>query len=338
MSWGSPLGPLPLLPFQRIMQEPLQPVEWDVEPIMARGDRVIVYGEFGSLKSWLLLDLSLHLAAGRPWLGQFTIPQPRRVLYIDEEMNQRTLRRRIKRLGAGSGLEKEALAFQVMSRVGVRFDDAGAKHLLDALEKSEFDPEIVIVEAFRRVLIGSENEAKDVAAFWRNVELILRAGKTLVVSHHMRKPNLQGEDKSRHRASGSTDILAGADTAFAIQRIKGDLVVLEGVKSREAEEIPPFAVSLTDEGEDGPVKLGFEGWVEVPRGEAGKLAQALKLAEDFLAASLKPVKTAEILGHLKARGIGERTGERALKVLKEHSKAAPVGHGSWGLLEQADAA
>src|SRR5262245_18882979 len=94
---------VPLLSFAQIITEPIPPVDWLVEPLMAQGNRVVVYGEFGSYKSWTLLDLALHLAGGRPWLGRFPVPSPRRVLYVDEEMAQPELRRRIQQLARGAG-------------------------------------------------------------------------------------------------------------------------------------------------------------------------------------------------------------------------------------------
>ena len=51
----NPNTPLPLISFERIMQEELPAVEWIVDGLIARGDRVIVHGEFRSMKSWLLL-------------------------------------------------------------------------------------------------------------------------------------------------------------------------------------------------------------------------------------------------------------------------------------------
>src|SRR5262249_37625011 len=161
-----------------------------------------------------------------------------------------TLRRRVKRLGQGAKLDGESIPFRVMSRVGVQFDGTGAQHLLAALKKSDFDPEIIIVETFRRVLKGSENESGDVSAFWNNILPIIKAGKTLLISHHMRKPRTKSEaegqgGRNRERASGSTDILAGTDAAFAVQRREGsDAVVVEHVKSRESEEEGKFVVSL----------------------------------------------------------------------------------------------
>src|SRR5262245_25237865 len=133
--------PLPLLSFDQIMTELPEPVEWIVEPLVGHGERVVLFGEFGSMKSWVLLDLGLHVAAGRPWLGKFHVPGPRRVLYVDEEMNLATLRRRIVRLGLGAEFEG-TLPFTTLSRIGIRFTSPFvAKQLLERLDGAGFDPE-----------------------------------------------------------------------------------------------------------------------------------------------------------------------------------------------------
>src|SRR6478672_1253810 len=71
-----------LIAFDTIMHEPLPPVDWLVESLIPNGSRSVVFGEFGCMKSWLLLDLGLHIAAGKHWLDQFAIPKPKSVLYI----------------------------------------------------------------------------------------------------------------------------------------------------------------------------------------------------------------------------------------------------------------
>jgi RecA-family ATPase len=81
-----------------------------------------------------------------------------------------------------------------------------------------FDPDVILLETLRRLMVGSELDAEDVGKFWRNVEPIRAEGKTSIVSHHMRKPSGQGINESRHRASRSTDILGGSGTAFAVTR------------------------------------------------------------------------------------------------------------------------
>src|SRR5687767_2559872 len=98
-------GAISLVSLQEIVTNELPQVDWSVEGLIVNGDRMLLYGEPGSFKSWLLLDLGLHLAAGSRWLGHFNIPSPKKVLYIDEEMSQITLKRRMRRLAIGAGLE-----------------------------------------------------------------------------------------------------------------------------------------------------------------------------------------------------------------------------------------
>ncbi len=338
----SPVDPhksLSLISFESIVKEPLPPIDWEVEPLVAKGDRVVVYGEFGAMKSWLLLDLALHLAAGRPWLGKFAIPQPRRVLYIDEEMNERTLRRRLKRLAMGANLEGEALPFRAMSRAGVRFRSLEADFLLKALEQSPFDPDVIIVEALRRVLVGSEIEAKDVSEFWHNVKPLLKAGKTFIISHHMRKPNALGNNAPRDRASGSTDILAGADAGYAVQRLGKDAVSVECVKSREAEETEPFVVSLWDESADGPVEMRYEGSHRDYQQMGTKVEKTMAQVEAFVKATPgHTATTSDILVHLKAQGIALKTGERALARMRKEGRVDQPSRGLYRLLLESNVA
>ena len=238
----------PLVTSRELLTQPLLPLVWDVEPLISRGDRVIMFGEFGSFKSWILLHLAWHLAAGVQWLDTFTIREQRRVLYVDEEMNERTLRRRGKRLADGAGISGEPpVAF--LSRAGVRFDAYGAGRLLSYLQAQKFHTQIIIVEALRRVLMGNENEASDLAAFWRNLEPVSRLGITIIISHHMTKPPAQGKRAARYRASGSTDILAGSDASFAIERVSEDTSRITGIKARDDVELRPFLVQLGDGGD-----------------------------------------------------------------------------------------
>jgi RecA-family ATPase len=160
---------IPLVSFQEVMTQDITPVDWLVTDLIANQDRVVLYGEPGAMKSWVLLHLAVHLAAGRPWLQQFNVPVAKRVLYVDEEMNVGTLRRRVKRIGDGANLGANDLPLRLLSLHGVRFDEKGAQTLLDGLAASGFDPEVIIVETLRRVMNGSENDAEDVAAFWRNL-------------------------------------------------------------------------------------------------------------------------------------------------------------------------
>jgi len=307
-----------LVSFDSIMRDPLPPIDWLVESLIPTQSRTVVFGEYRSMKSWTLLDLSLHIASGRKWLDSFVIPQPKSVLYIDEEMPEHELRRRVKRMGEGMGLNDESIPFRALSHAGVRFDEEQVEALLAELREIGFDPDIIVVETLRRVLVGSENEATHVAGFWHSVTPILAAGKTLIVSHHMKKPNSQHPEAVRHRASGSTDILAGADLAYAITR-NDDHLTIRCEKNRVAPEIGSFKLQLVTDGSDeeqGPVTMQYIGQLPTTEEERSKMEQAKTAILAFLQQQEGFVATREdILADLKQQRISERTGERALEAM-----------------------
>lgn len=329
-----------LVSFDQIMRDPLPPIEWLVESLIPIQSRTILFGEYRSMKSWTLLDLSLHIAAGRDWLNTFPIPQPRSVLYIDEEMPIHELRRRVKRMGEGMGLNNESIPLQTISHLGVRFHEDTVEALLAKLRTVGFDPDIIVVETLRRVLDGNENEATHVAGFWHSVNPILAEGKTLIVSHHMKKPSSQHREEVRHRASGSTDILAGADLAYAVTRNHDELTIT-CEKNRVAPEIKPFRVRLVNEGideEQGSVIMRYVGGPTNNEEDRSKIEEAKVAILTFLRDQQMLVAPREaILDYLTQEGIAERTGERALRVLCDVGTVENAERGQYRLRPESKA-
>src|SRR5262249_55742734 len=145
------------------------------------------------------------------------------------------LRSRVQRLSLGMTSQPGSEMFHVLPRYGMRCDTGGIHRFLADLGVTSFDPEVIIVETVRRVLHGNENDAKDVGEFWHSIGHLLGSSRTLIVSHHMRKPNTGGYViRTKDRASGSTDILGGADDGLAFTRRAHDVIVIEPVKCREA--------------------------------------------------------------------------------------------------------
>jgi hypothetical protein len=124
----------------------------------------------------------------------------------------------------------------------------------------------------------------------------------------MRKNSRSGNE-ARQRASGSTDILAGADTAYAIHRVPPDTIKVECVKSRAFPEPPPFGIRICDDGPDSPVEMQYVQAIE----QTGTLGKADRLALDFLVKQTPPVRTAAIKHHLVGGGVAERTAERVMQ-------------------------
>jgi AAA domain len=156
---------LPLISLTDVMEQELEPISWVVEPLIAAGERVLVYGKPTAMKTWLLIHLGLHLAAGADWLKDFKVPRPVSVLYVDEEMNVRTLRRRIR-----------------LTAEGARFDADDAQGFAEVLARLPITAEMIIIESLRRVLVGNENEAWCIADFWRNVQEAIGKDPTFILT------------------------------------------------------------------------------------------------------------------------------------------------------------
>lgn len=253
-----------------VLAEPLPPVRWLVEPIITQESRVLVFGESGSMKSWLLLSLGLHLAAGRAWLAEgapggvgYAVTRPYRVLYVDEEMPADDTWERVWKLCKGHGIPAD-VPFAVVNRAHFRAKSPlDAKVLCDWVQKACADrgsvawpPEVVIVETMRQVMVGSENDSGNVTDLWANLAP-LSDGRTLLLSHHMTKPSDLDpvRQRSKYRARGSGRQIDHPDTALALSRPQPEhpLVLVEHVKARRRREGATFAVELVHPaGDEGP--------------------------------------------------------------------------------------
>jgi hypothetical protein len=316
------------------LSRPDTSIPWIVEGLLVEGERCIVFGEAGSQKSWLLLDMAISIATGEDWLGHFKIPTARHVLYVDEEQSERLLTKRLKQLVHGRTMRPAPAApLQTLSHEGVRFTKDGAQGLLTKLDQGGFDPEVVIVEALARVLEGNENEGEDVSAFWRHLEPLRKAGKTVIISHHMRKPNPMGSNAARDRLRGSTDLLAGTDSAFAVEATREDgrvrSVTVACSKFREAEAPASFEAELVDLG--GPaaaVKWQFKGQVQAgatrtasaPAQPQTKKQQAEALILTGLLTAGTSLSTASLKTAARNAKISESIVEEAIRSLEKRGE------------------
>jgi len=308
--------------YTEILETTTPGVPWLVEPLISEGTRVLFYGESNSLKSWLLIDLALHLASGKPWLGHLRTQQSP-VLYIDEEMTQRTLHRRVKRLGLGAGLGTTNIPAWFSNMPGLTITPTRMSQLVEGLRQEGIAPRVIIIDALRRVLVGNENEAHDVAFMWNTLKPLTRAGVTVIISHHMKKPNPKWPDSAKHRASGSTDLIAGSDIALAVTRERGTTTVsIDTVKNRDAEEGGPIVADLTfhDDATDGPVVVGNP----LPRQEVTASEWATMLILGHLKRGVV-ADAEEVLKAVEAGGTSRRTGQRALADLEATGRVVRDG-------------
>ena len=71
-SIGPAQGPFKLLTMADVFKHAVE-IEWQGDQVMAKGSVMLLAGEPSVGKTWLLFDLALAIAQGRPWLNRFKV-------------------------------------------------------------------------------------------------------------------------------------------------------------------------------------------------------------------------------------------------------------------------
>lgn len=164
-------------------------------------------------KSILALGLALAIAKGEAtYAGLRT--QPGRVVYVDAENGIAETHRRIRRLSA---MPAPADRFQYLGlgEEPFRLDDAGAFDLLGEVIDA-YAPDLVVLDSFRSLWAGDENNPREVARVLDPLRNFLRARSVagLLLHHANARGDLEARPASR-RVSRTCAACSPRSTASA---------------------------------------------------------------------------------------------------------------------------
>jgi AAA domain len=202
----------------------------DLIPCGALGE---AFAASGDGKTAIIVDLGLHIAAGREYRGRRVIQQP--VVYVALE-GHGGVGNRIIAAAAELGLEDVPFAL-IKSSDSFRDPAAAAKVAAVAKELlATFggDCPVVMIDTFMAALGagGSDCDPKDVSAFIAHVKAaLLMPGFTCIVIHRA------GKDASRG-ARGWSGLLAALDFELEVDR-DGDLRTMRVTKMRDGSDAQP---------------------------------------------------------------------------------------------------
>lgn len=204
-----------------------------VKGMLERGTYAEIYGAPGEGKTFVALDLSYHVAAGREWFGHKVHAGP--VLYLAYE-GTGGMRKRVQALlkhykGTDVPLYVDAADYNLRELAGRQ---ALGRTIAEMPEK----PVLIVIDTFARALMGGdENSAQDVGAFNTAVgALIEGTGACVLIIHHT------GKDKSKG-ARGSSALVAAIDTEIEI-----DDHQITATKQRDIEMGEPHGFTLAPVG------------------------------------------------------------------------------------------
>lgn len=187
-----------------------------ISGIFRRGHKLMVSGASKSGKSFMLIELALCLASGRPWLGYKC--QKCKVLYVNMEISEPSFAYRIDCVSAAGNINMEECNDN-LKIINLRGTNTTLKEMSGALigtilmELAETGTpySAVILDPIYKLSNGEENSAKDVGAFCHELDKIAAiTGVSVIYSHHHSKGD-QGYKSAQDRASGSGVFARDAD-------------------------------------------------------------------------------------------------------------------------------
>lgn len=209
-------------PFRRYSEvlEEARRQRWIIKHWLPSDAIGVLYGASGAGKSWIAVDMALHIATGLQWCGEKTQKAP--VLYVAAE--------------GGTGLATRVEGWRLGHR-GVSVEDINenfilapthvdmsaetsastpvptAEDLKNWLNEGSVQPGLIVIDTLSQTLTGDENAASDIAKFMNNLGRQLREifHCCVLIIHHAGKGNFSSP-------RGSSAIQANTSFLYSVSR------------------------------------------------------------------------------------------------------------------------
>ena len=199
--------PLRIINGEELMNADYTPTKFCVDTLLPQGLSILA-GAPKIGKSWLALDLALHVSKGEPMWGLASTQGG--VLYLCLEDSFRRIQERLCNITADV---PDNLFFAVQA--GTIAD--GLCDQIAAVKEAHADLTLVIVDTFQLIRNGSNDisYAGDYDEVRTVKELADRLGISILLIHHLRK---MGDSDPLNKISGTTGLSGAADAVFILDR------------------------------------------------------------------------------------------------------------------------
>jgi putative DNA primase/helicase len=225
-----------LIPADEFSAQP-SPIRWLVRGWLQAESLLMVHGPSGGGKTFVVLDWSLTLAAGREMWRQARV-KPGPVVYLAGE-GHAGLRARIAAWKQHHGVERLDMW---LSRDGLDLNTPdGYRRTAEAIRALDRRPVLIVVDTLHRFLAGDENSAQDAKSMLDAcARLMTEFGCSVLLVHHTGVM-----EEAQHRARGSSAWRGALDIEISVVAAKGqDPIQIVQRKSKDAELTAPAYARL----------------------------------------------------------------------------------------------
>jgi hypothetical protein len=209
----------------------VQDPTWLIPGLLPAHGIGMMYGESGSYKSFLALDMALSLAFGIP--GQWGAPPVKNdVLFLAGEGPVATSKKRWPAWMEWQGIEfRNDHRFFISPEVPLYTDSTAWENVKLDLAELKAKPSLIIIDTLTRLITGlDENSAKDASMITKFMEQLARYFECFVLAiHHTGKDQNKG-------ARGSSAFFANVDTVLTTRKKQGGTELR--VKKQKDADVP----------------------------------------------------------------------------------------------------
>jgi len=242
-------------PASSLCAEP-KPTSWLVKPYFDAGSLAMIFGEPGSMKSFLSIDLGLCIAANLNWQGH-DVRQSGPVFYIAGE-GLNGLNHRTKAWEIHHCVDLKDVPFFVSDRPAQFLDEQSAGEVIQAVDdlcEANGNPFLVIIDTLNRNFgPGDENSTADMTRFISIIDESIRSHYrcAVLIIHHSGL-------SATERARGASALRAALDWEYRLQKNADGTRILTCTKTKDHAEPPVIYFK--------PEIITLEGWVDPEDGE-----------------------------------------------------------------------
>ena len=216
------------------------PLAWHIKGVLPKAELIVIYGQSGSGKSFLVFDMVAAIATGIPWQERKTTKGQVVLVLAEGATGFRNRLRAYAKMHDGSlpGLRIIADAPNLLAEK----DDM----LLAQRIKESGGADLIVVDTLAASSAGAdENAAKDMGVVIEHCKRLHNAtGATVLLVHH------SGKDQSKG-ARGWSGLRAASDAEIEVTRVGEDRVATV-TKMKDGEDGAKFAFKLV------PVEVGVD--------------------------------------------------------------------------------
>ena len=189
--------------------EHLPKLNWLIKDILVDGGIATIYGESGSTKSFLAIDLAMHLATGSEWFG-LEVNRGIPIIYTALE-GFRGVVKRIKGWCKKNNLCPSNIFIDHDSLL--LGEQGSVESFINYYKASNFNRGMIIIDTFNMACPNiEENSAKEMSGVITKAKLIAeKLNSTVLIIHH------SGKDESRGMR-GSSSLKASMDTIIYVKQ------------------------------------------------------------------------------------------------------------------------